>query len=410
VLPVGRIPDERRIGRSSLTVFIGWRSNCCSAGRLGYVQQEASQGKAIFHRLGGMMKLGTIQDVPQSDELIAGPVWTYILAGIAGTGFVGAVMGVFAGYVVTCGPSPCNRFYGADLIRVLSSVPIWGLVFGLAWGIVPSLWLARRSRKSRSVAGLKAWFAALLVALCTPFAILWMGEWGVNAVETWLAIYGASEAVGLHLSNLLFGLLLPFPSLDGGSEVVTGAYMLVSATLLTTASAAAAAAIHRALNPVSVPGDSPWGGRLLVGALAGGLTGALQAVLMLAGYLTVDRTTIYVESPIVMAVYFGLLGGALGFLLGQVPAIIAGGLERIHPAWPWLRWPLSLAAFVATFQILVADFSDRVRSFAGLWEEQNTRLQLMILVGGSVVYVSTTLFLNRWLHPAASEVGVKEPH
>ena len=135
-----------------------------------------------------------------------------------------------------------------------------------------------------------------------------------------------------------------------------------------------------------------------------------MAVLMLVGYLAVDRTTIYVESPIVMAVYFGLLGGALGFLLGQVPAIIAGGLERIHPAWPWLRWPLSLAAFVATFQILVADFSDRVRSFAGLWEEQNTRLQLMILVGGSVVYVSTTLVLNRWLHPAASEIGVKEPH
>lgn len=240
-----------------------------------------------------MMKHDAIQDVPQDDEPIAGPVWTYVLAGIAGTGLAGAIFGVSAGYWFTCGPSPCNRFYGADLIRVLSWVPMWGIVFGLVWGIAPSLWLARRFRKSRPVAGLRAWF---------------------------------------------------------------------------------------------------------------------MAVLMLVGYLAVDRTTIYVESPVVKAVYFGLLGGALGFLLGQVPAIGAGGVERFHPSWHWLRWPLSLAAFVATFQILVADFSDRVRSFAGLWEEQNTRLQLMILVGGSVVYVSTTLVLNRWLHPAASEIGVKEPH
>lgn len=358
------------------------------------------------------MKLDAIQDAPHDDGPVAGPVWTYVLAGIAGTGLAGAIFGVSAGYWVTCGLSPCFRFYGADLIQVLSWVPMWGIVFGLVWGIAPSLWLARRSRKSRPVAGLRAWFMALLVALCAPYVILWIGEWVLDAVETRLAMYGASEAMSLRLIEVLGLPFLPFPWLHyNGSAVVTGTYILVSVALVTLASATVAATLLRALLPVSAAGGSPWDPSLFVGALAGGITGAVQSLLVFAGYLATDlEIGDTIGSPIVMAVYFGLLGGALGFLLGPVPAIVIGGVERFQPSWRWLRWPLGIAVFVATFQILVADFADRVRGFAMMRPVQNTRLHIMILVGGSVVYLLTTLVLTRWLHPTASEVGGKASH
>lgn len=352
--------------------------------------------------------LDAIQDAPPDNESIAGPVWTYLLAGIAGTGFAGAIIGVSAGYWVTCALSPCLRFHGADLIRVLSAVPMWSVSLGLAWGIAPSYWLARRSRKSRSAAGLRAWFAALLVALCTPLVILWIAAQVLNAVEVRLAIYGASEPVSLGLGKVLSLFVLPFPWFYGSAEV-TGTYTLVSVVLLILASATVAATLLRGLQPVPGEGGSPWDLRLLVGVLAGGITGALQGMVVFAGYLAVDLT-IAVESPIVMAVYFGLLGGALGFLLGPVPAIVAGGVERLQLSWRWLRWPLSIAAFVAMFQTLVADFGGRTRDFARLRPEPNVYLEILILAGGSLVYFSTTLVLNCWLHPAASEDCVKASH
>lgn len=353
--------------------------------------------------------LDAIQDAPPDDESIAGPTWTYALAGTVGAGVAGAMLGLWmggadlwdwqnrldSGCVLSLGP--------VDLAGTLVFVWTMLLLCGLTAGLLPGLGLSFWARGTFEVPGLIGWLVALAAGYGLILPVVF------HAVATLLPTVDPSTLERGRMPRSL----LPDMIQPDGSRILDTARWLLERPIsqwwvLFTVLALVAAPISAWLHHVLVrQGRSPQTDFVAI-VLAGGLAAAIVGTIF-GAYVTYwfwDPASDQCVSMSALALVFIPLGAIELVLRGVAAGLFTAVLHRVwRRGWMMSFWLVGYLATTWTPLRLSADTS-LMSGFLdfGSWQERYPRGATTVAIFASLLYVILAPVMLRLLVTVTEQV------